>query len=579
MDAARRLALGQWFTPPEVADLALALALPPASPEALQELRVLDPACGDGVFLARAHARGVGRLHGIEIDEAAAAAARARVPAACIHRGDLFDDAIASGMLPGMLFDAVVGNPPYVRQERLDTATKQRIRQRLIRDWPDVPAAAITRVVGRGDLAAACILRALRQARPGARVALVVSSALLDAAYAAALWQVVARCGRVVALVDAPRERWFDDAAINAMILVLERAGAAARAPAPVQVARLSVPTAEAAHRTRDLASLAHVAEVRQAPADRPERWAASLRASAAWFAFEDRAGAALVPLGTIAEVRRGLTSGANDIFYLPRARAAALGLEPDLLLPLLRSPRGHATIAVDPAVATHVALVCPPEAGALARYPAARDYLDAHRQAAQRPSLRARRVWWSLPVRPARLFLTKAYGARFVQCLAGAPMVADQRAYAIHPADGPADGPAGKPARQIDAPLLAAVLNSTFTAFALESLGRASMGEGALEWTVADAAHLPILDPRRLAAPEAEAARRALLGCAGRAIGNVREERCEADRLRLDRAVAAAAPGALRQLDEVWEALIDSVRRRNERPRGSGRRAGCRTG
>ena len=562
MDAARRLALGQWFTPPDVADLALALALPPASPEALRALRVLDPACGDGVFLARAHARGVGRLHGIEIDEAAASAARARVPAACIHRGDLFGEAVA-----GMCFDAVVGNPPYVRQERLDAGTKQRIRQRLIRDWPDVPAAALARVVGRGDLAAACILRALRLARPGARVALVVSSALLDAAYAAALWQVVACCGRVVALVEAPRERWFDDAAINAMILVLERAGAPAHAPAPVHVARLSVSTAEAARRARDLASLAHVAEVRRVPADRPERWAACLRASAAWFAFEDRAGDALVPLGAIAEVRRGMTSGANDVFYLPRVQAAALGLESDLLLPLLRSPRDHAAIAVEPEAATHVALVCPPEAEALARYPAARAYLHDRRQAALRPSLRARQVWWSLPVRPARLFLIKAYAARFVQYLASAPMVADQRVYAVHCKRDPADGPA----HEIDAPLLAAVLNSTFTAFALESLGRASMGEGALEWTVADAAHLPILDPRRLSAPEAETARRALRGCAGRVIGNVREERCEADRLRLDRAVAAAAaPGILRLLDEVWEALIDSVQRRSERARSA---------
>lgn len=610
MDAARRLALGQWFTPPAVVDLTLSLALPRGLPaaasrgvgEAAGGLRVLDPACGDGAFLAMARARGVTGLHGIEIDGAVAAAARARVPGARIIEGDLFD--IAPDAQGG--FDAVVGNPPYVRQERLAAAQKQRIRRCLQRDWPEVPAATLARVIGRGDLAAACILRALRLARPGARVALVVSSALLDAAYATALWQMIAGRARVLALVDAPGERWFADAAVNAMILLMERhgerhgerPGPAESAPG-VQMVRLTVPTAQAAERVRAhasssmmlqgmqgaLAALAGAAEVHLAPPARPERWAAYLRASPVWFAFEQQAGEALVPLSAVAEVRRGVTSGANDIFYLPRARAGALGLEPALLLPLLRSPRDHATIAVAPEASSHVVLVCPPELAALDRHPAVRRYLDEHGHAAARPALRARRPWWALPVRPARLFLTKAYAARFVQHLAGAPMVADQRVYAVYPAPG------------IDVVLLAAVLNSTFTAFALESLGRSSMGEGALEWTVADAAHLPILDPRRLhTAGAADAARQALLACAGRRMGTVRQERGAADRARLDRCVALAAggsgagvgagadagagvegdagPGADMgarigaMLPAIWQALVESVQRRLDRAR-----------
>ena len=43
MDPARRLELGQWFTPPAVADLALALALP----RDRAAVRLLDPACGE----------------------------------------------------------------------------------------------------------------------------------------------------------------------------------------------------------------------------------------------------------------------------------------------------------------------------------------------------------------------------------------------------------------------------------------------------------------------------------------------------------------------------------------------------
>src|SRR6185503_16549446 len=97
------------------------------------------------------------------------------------------------------------------------------------------------------------------------------------------------------------------------------------------------------------------------------------------------------------------------------------LGLEPALLAPLLRSPRqtGGETIAIDPAALDTVALVAPPEPGALAGFPRARCYVETHAAAAARPTLRARRSWWALPARPARLFLTKAYAARFVQRLA----------------------------------------------------------------------------------------------------------------------------------------------------------------
>ena len=174
MDAARRLALGQWFTPPAVADLALSLALPRGAGAA--GLRLVDPACGDGAFLACAQARGLGSgaggaLCGVELDAATADVARARAPGAQVHQGDLF------GLDPealGAPFDVVVGNPPYVRQERLTRAQKLRVRDRLGRDFPALPAAALERVLGRGDLAAACVLRALRLARPGGRVALVV---------------------------------------------------------------------------------------------------------------------------------------------------------------------------------------------------------------------------------------------------------------------------------------------------------------------------------------------------------------------------------------------------------------------
>ena len=567
-ESSRRLALGQWFTPPEVADLALALALPAGADRA--RLRLLDPACGDGVFLARAAAAGVGQagLCGVELDPAAAQAARAASPRAAVRCADLFS--LAAGEIAPRGFDAVVGNPPYVRQERLAPEQKRRVQERLADDWPDLPLAEQRRLVGRADLAAAVVARALRLCRPHGRVALVVSSALLDAGYGEALWRLVERHGRVATIVDAPRERWFRDAAVNAVILVLERlpaapiastaraaqvAPAAPAAPvapaATVAIARLRMPTAQAARRLAAGGDLVQVAELRRAPAGAPATWAEALRAPGAWFDLAEAAGDRLVPLGELAEVRRGVTSGANRLFYVSRARAAALALEPALLVPLLRSPRepGGETIAIDPAALATMALLAPAGAAALARFPAARRYIDEHAGLAARPTLRARPSWWALSARPARLFLTKAYAARFVQRLAPAPVVADQRLYSLHPRPG------------VDLELLAAVLNSTFTALALESLGRASLGEGALEWTVADAARLPVLDPRRTAA----GASRALADLARRPTGTVHDERARPDRARLDRAVGGPLAHLL---PAAHDALCASVARRAARAR-----------
>jgi predicted RNA methylase len=539
--------LGQWFTPEPVVDLALALAgaLPAGA-------RILDPACGDGAFLA-----GVARHHptahrlGVEVDPAAAEAAANRAPGAEIVVDDLFAPGIAGRL--GRI-DAVVGNPPWVRADRMHAAQRVRIGEALAA-WP-ATASDRAALVARADLAAACLLRGLSLLAPGGRLALVLSTALLDADYAAPLWRAAMAVARPVLVLAAPAERWFAEAAVNAMIVVLERHVGDVRVPDDVPdvvtVARLTVPTAEAAARIgRD--GLAAVAEVRSAPAADPARWAAALRAPAAWFRVVEAAGDALVPLSALAEIRRGVTSGANDVFYLKRAQAAELGLEAAALAPLVRSPYNGspAPIAIDPVTTPLVALALPPRAD-LAAMPRVAAWIARHAPAATRPSLAGREPWWSLPVRPARLFLAKAYGPRFVQRLAPVPVIGDQRVYAVEPRPG------------VGLEVLAAVLNATWTALALEALGRASMGHGALEWTVADAQQLPVLDVRRATPAQAAALVAALAAMMEREIEHVALERARADRRALDLAAAGLAPGLEEQLDAVWTELLAAVRLRD---------------
>src|SRR6185503_17828219 len=151
------------------------------------------------------------RLQGIDVDPHAVGAARARRTGAKLVVADFLDGNAPRGVA------GVVGNPPYVRQERLGPATKARIRESLAADWPDLPALS-----GRADLAMAFLARALRCLVPGGRVGFVMSAALLDADYADLATLLRGR-GRLAHVVGSPRERWFPDAAVHGVIVIVEK--------------------------------------------------------------------------------------------------------------------------------------------------------------------------------------------------------------------------------------------------------------------------------------------------------------------------------------------------------------------
>ena len=541
--------LGQWFTPSKVADLVLALALPPRSGNGFPPtMRLLDPTCGEGVFLARAAKLGVlpNAVFGFDIDPRAISRCRQQGLAGRVEIRDFFSVSPERGN-----FDVIVGNPPYVRRERISPQQRHTI-QECMRTYGSACGQDVDRLVSRGDLAALTLLHAIRFLRPGGRLAFIVSSALLDAGYAQPLWRIVETMGRIVAIVDSPRERWFADAAINTIIIVFERSSTCPL----VRIANLHCSTLAAAKQVHKLEHLEQVANVHHVSSTKPEQWRVAVRACSVWRAMQTHAPNMLVPLGKVATIRRGVTSGANDIFYLTRQRAKAYQIETCLLKPLLRSPRtpGENTINISPTETKHLAVVFDNEDQTLDQFPQAAQYFAARANCATRATLRARKKWWMIPALPAQLFLTKAYAARFVQRFAPKPVVADQRLYTIYPNP------------EINIELLAAILNSTLTAFALESLGRASLGEGALEWTVGDAIHLPILDPRLLSPSQKQQVSLIFKDMAHRPIGNVTYEAKQLDRRALDLALVEHLPSDCPSLDVVHQALITAVRRRQLR-------------
>jgi adenine-specific DNA-methyltransferase len=117
-------ARGAFFTPPQISKFLTDWAVRSATDT------VLEPSCGDAAFLLPAAVRLkqlgaedlAARLHGVDIHEPSVSAARALLTesgyAATIHCCDFFD------VEPRRTYDAVVGNPPFVRYQDFSGASR-----------------------------------------------------------------------------------------------------------------------------------------------------------------------------------------------------------------------------------------------------------------------------------------------------------------------------------------------------------------------------------------------------------------------------------------------------------------------
>ena len=281
-ERARRRVRGQVFTPARLARLVAAEVLAPLAIHG-RPLVVLDPACGDGAFLAAAAevAASLGRaveLIGVERDPALAAACRARVPAATIHRAEVL---LAAPPLPPA--DAVVGNPPYVRSIRLKASDPDL--------WSALRGRSAATAHGEWDLYGVFLERALGWVRPGGRVGLVTPSRWLTAAWARRLRAALGATSAVRTVVDFGAAQVFADATTYASIVILER----------------TTTTESATLLARDAAGWA------------ARRFDPVQAAGDPWLAAIDDDGAArsTLRLGDVARIAKGTGTNADPVFVL----------------------------------------------------------------------------------------------------------------------------------------------------------------------------------------------------------------------------------------------------------------------
>jgi adenine-specific DNA methylase len=279
---------------------------------------ILEPSAGDGAFVeAIAERLGRrGRIDGIELHEDEAAKTRDRVPTANVFAGDVF-----TWYSPDRdgTYDAVVGNPPFIRYQTFPEAHRaagfalmhlEGLRpNRLTNAW--VPFVVL----------------ATRALRPGGRLAMVVPAELLQVTYASELRAYLARSYSQLTVITF-RRLVFDGIQQETVLLLGTRS--ASEKPASMSFMELD----HAEDLTAEL-----VEDAERVPVDLDharEKWTQYyLSTSELGLIRELEASDALTTLGQLAQVDVGIVTGRNEFFVLTPSQADALGVR-SFCLPLV---------------------------------------------------------------------------------------------------------------------------------------------------------------------------------------------------------------------------------------------------
>jgi hypothetical protein len=689
---------GQHYTPREVARLLAAFAV--RSPGDL----VFDPSCGDGRLLeealsrkkqlsARHRSRGSvlsNQVFGVE--RSASAVQAARRTGACVAAADFFDvepgASLNSSLSVPLEFDALIGNPPYIRQEVIGSKGKRHIEARLARDRAASPDVFWPRWSGRSDIYVFFFAHSIRFLKEHGRLVFLTASSWLDAGYGAALREFLLKNFRVIAVIESATESFFGDASINTCITVLERE-ADSRAmedhlirfvrfdralsqilgedrsrterradPAwrlAAEILRAETSSINEAYRMRGVAQaelLSAVAKEGTTRAAFGRGWGKYLRADEVFFEVIERGSSrlrslskmasirfgvktganeffyvkedgrrptgdgprargeeqsakgegqgaksegqrasGLLALADVASVRRGITTGANEFFYLRRAaalikdnvttagvrRSQAQGstnglivvrdsagklqeIEAEILSPVVFSLKEIPGILLERVGARRMLFNCSLTPNDLAGTRAL-GYIKSGERAGyhRRPTCSSREPWYSVArgMKPAPLIFPSKVGERWLVALNRARVFEDKKLYGVFPARG------------VSALALAALLNSTWARYYAEVTCRQMTGAQAIaDIDVAVAEQILLPDPRKLSPGIKKKLEAAVLELSRRPVGSVFEEIKRTDRRRLDALTLEAigfSKGSEREavLDQLYEAVTGLVRAR----------------
>jgi len=463
-----RHALGQYFTRENLVDLINAFCV------RTTDTIVLDPTCGTGTFLLRAydkkktaglydHKELLGQLWGIDIANFPAELATInlfRQDVAEISnfpriiRADFFDikpesvfkfpplkkgqDSELHVDVKMPVFDAAVGNFPFIRQELIEKAIKgykgsieKVIKQEWLVEYPEaftIDDSNTNAVIehakngkkidwtqigfnlsGQADIYAYLFFHTARFIKKDGRMGFITSNSWLDVAYGYELQKFMLNNFKIIAILESRCEPWFEDAAVNTVVTILERCDKKdERDNHIVKFVKINktlddlIPQdikLEKSDRWYHLASMIDTIEKagdehiqidkdgvknnlsgKETAVDddnfririkkqgellydlnkegKTAKWGQYLRAPDVYFKILESV-SGLTPLSNIESVKSGIKTGINDFFYFTKEKAQHWNIEKEFLKPVIKSPRESSKITISPNELEQKLFVC----------------------------------------------------------------------------------------------------------------------------------------------------------------------------------------------------------------------------
>jgi len=429
--------LGQYFTNPDIVDLILQFCIKNEND------KVFDPSCGAGTFLVRAyqykklmnqmlaHEEILNTIWGNDIAKFPAHLSTINLAIndlsveknyprimqkdffdllASPDEGFRFPDDVRKVLLKTMSneefeivhprwFDAIVGNPPYTRQEEIseisgDEAYKGSLIDKALRYGNN----KIANISKRAGIYAYFFIHGTKFLKDEGRFGFIVSNAWLDVEYGAGLQEFFLKNYKIVAIIESKVERWFKDADINTVIIILEkckekekRDNNIVRFVYLLKPLRDFIPAAQTiwekqierkqaiekliktilAHNELYQNDELHIFSKKQSELWEEgfnyevqkyigSKWGKYIRAPEIFFKILEKGKGKLVPLKKVANVRFGIKTGANEFFYLTEEEIKRRKIEKEFWMHkdekgnwipnyLIKSPRECKSIIVKP--------------------------------------------------------------------------------------------------------------------------------------------------------------------------------------------------------------------------------------
>lgn len=531
-----RKRLGQFYTPPEIVELILGWSI--RSPDDT----VLDPCCGSGGFLIGAyrhlmeqkgvrnrpdprtlvgvHGELLNQVYGLDLNQFAAHLSILNLalqnPIGISNQvnvavKDFFDTRPGMKVLTGFegldmnaqAFDVsipptvscVVGNPPYIRHELLSVAEKTKI-QRAIGKGRSLP--------GQSDIFAYFLGHGISFLNDGGRLGMITSNKWLEVGYGPALQSMLLSTLAIDGIIEFDAGV-FPDADVNTLIVLARKEQDPERRNSNlvhfIRLKKVAEPSrvVELLQRSTNVDDdRIRLHPIQQANL-KPGKWNTFLREPLIVGRILQEVD--FRKLRDCARVFFGVKTGYNDYFILRMEKAREFGIEPEFLVPVIASPKDFPGPILREDEVRDVMFVCHHskadlrkqgklgalnyiEYGEKLRVPISRTARRREIPLPEVPSLRSRKVWYSLSVPPApSIIFPELHDERIrgwwneARAAARAPLY-----YCV-----PTNEHVGR--------VLAGYLNSSFSQLLLEVRGR-SYGGGVLDIKVGEYAGLPCIDP-----------------------------------------------------------------------------------